>query len=121
MFIGAVVWATFVYFSHLKAGAVSLVVGLIIGFSVRFAGQGVDQSFGVLGATCAAFSWVLGACLCDVAFYAHQFGLTIGAAFGQLGPVGVFTLAPRFFTIRDPIFFVIAVFEGYKFSFRYKI
>jgi hypothetical protein len=119
--LGAVVWAAFVYFTHVKLGAVAIFVGLLVGNTIRFAGQGVDQGFGAFGAACAAFSWVLGTLLCDVAFLAHNSGMTLGATLGQLGLAGTMSLGIKRATLMDIFFLGITLWEGYRFPFRYKI
>ncbi len=118
---GAVLWAVVVYVSGYALGLMAIAVGALVGYAVRVTGKGVDQKFGILGAVCAALGWALGTAFADVAMLAQLENLPFMTAFGQLGANGTVSL---FMTAADPmdiLFLGIAVFEGYKLAFRYRI
>ena len=90
--VGAILWAVFVYLTNMELGLVAIAVGALVGISVREAGRSAHNSFGIIGAVCAAFGWALGTVMCDFAI-------------GRSDAI-------------DLLFLAIAVWEGYKFAKR---
>jgi hypothetical protein len=119
--VGAVLWALVVYLSGYSLGLMAIVVGALAGYAVRTTGKGVDQKFGILGAVCAALGWALGTALADVAMVAQVQNEPFTAALGQLGVGGVESVFMSAADVMDVLFLGIAVFEGYKLSFRYRL
>ena len=119
--VGAIVWAVVVYVSGYALGLMAIVVGAIVGYAVRAAGKGVDQKFGILGAACSALGWALGTALADVAMLAKLENLPFSTAFEQLGANGTVALFMSAADGMDLLFLGIAVYEGWKFAFRYRI
>lgn len=119
--VGAVLWAVVVYVTNYSTGLMAIVVGALVGYAVRTAGKGVDQQFGILGAVLAALGWALGTALADIAMVAKEGQVDATALAGQLGVSGT---AELFMAAADPmdlLFLAIAVWEGYKFAFRYRL
>lgn len=119
--VGAVLWALFVYLTQIKLGLVVVAVGALVGYAIRRAGQGVDKQFGILGGACAAFGWALGTVLCDVAFLAKNVDRPFFDVLASLGIGESVSLAFRAADAMDALFLAIAVWEGYKLSFRYRL
>jgi hypothetical protein len=119
--VGAIFWAGFVYATEYKLGLIAVAVGALVGIAVRKAGNGIDPKFGILGAVCAAFGWALGTILCDVAFLAKDAGRPFLDVLASLGVGESISLGLRAADAMDLLFFAIAVWEGYKFSFRYRV
>lgn len=118
--VGAVLWALFVYFTEMQLGLIAIAVGALTGFAIRYAGQGVDKPFGILGGVCAALGWALGTVLCDIGFAAREAAIPFLEALTRLGFGGSLSLALSASDGMDILFLAIAVWEGYKFSFRYR-
>jgi hypothetical protein len=118
---GAVLWALFVYLTQIKLGLVVVAVGALVGYAIRQTGHGVDKQFGILGAACAAFGWALGTVLCDIAFVAKDVGRPFFDVLTSLGIGESVSLAFRAADAMDLLFLAIAVWEGYKLSFRYRL
>lgn len=119
--VGAVLWAVVVYATGYSTGLMAIVVGALVGYAVRTAGKGVDQQFGILGAVLAALGWALGTALADIAMLAHEGHVEATALAAELGVSGT---AQLFMAAADPmdlLFLTIAVWEGYKFAFRYRL
>jgi hypothetical protein len=116
--VGAVLWAVVVYVTNYEIGLIAVAVGAVVGLAVRQTGQGADQKFGILGAACAALGWGLGTVLGDVALAAGQLGLPFGET---LTTVDLMALVSTLASPMDLLFLGIAVFEGYKLSFRYRL
>jgi hypothetical protein len=59
--------------------------------------------------------------LSDIGFYADTMKLDYGAALGQMNLDLLGRLIPAFFRPMDLLFYAIAIYEGYKFSFKYRL
>jgi hypothetical protein len=118
---GAILWAVVVYVSGYSLGLMAIAVGAIVGYAVRVTGKGVDQKFGILGGVCAALGWALGTALADVAILAKLENLPFGTAFEQLSANGTVSLFMSAADGMDILFLGIAIYEGYKFAFRYRL
>lgn len=118
--LGALLWAAFGYFTGMSLGLVAILIGVLVGYAVRHVGKGVDARFGYLGAACSALGWALGTWLCDVALLAKQVDRPIMDVLGNVGAAGSLNLAVQASDAMDLLFLAIAVWEGYRFSFRYR-
>lgn len=117
---GAVVWAVITVVTKMELGLIAIALGYIVGRAVREAGKGIDMQFGVAGAICALFGCVLGNVLSALAFYAQHNGLDYSALLAQLTPDLVARISSVFFQPMDLIFYAIAIYEGFRFSFKYR-
>jgi len=114
----AFAWAAITYAADMQIGYMAIAAGAAIGVTVRHFGKGIDTRFGILGAALAVGSVLGGNVLAVVAFAARQLDqpfLTTLARFD-------WSVAPRilgnFLGPIDLLFYGIAVYEGYRFSFR---
>ena len=64
--LGAIVWAMFTVATNYQIGYMAIAVGLLVGFSVRYFGAGVDKHFGYIGAILALVGCALGNLLSQV-------------------------------------------------------
>ena len=119
--VGAVLWAVVVYVSGYALGLMAIVVGAVVGYAVSVTGKGVDQKFGILGAVCAALGWALGTLLADIAMLAKMESLSYAETISRLGLDGSVSLFMAAADGMDILFLGIAIYEGYKFAFRYRI
>lgn len=95
-------------------------IGFLVGFAVRIAGKGVTSTYGVIGAIFALLGCLLGNVLSICGF------IETDGEVGYLGvvltfltnPPALFALVRDTFSPMDLLFYGIAVYEGYKFSFR---
>lgn len=118
---GALLWAAVVALTGYALGLIAIAIGAGVGFAVRWAGKGVDQKFGILGAVCAAFGWALGTVMADVAVMAQVADVSWSEVLTRLGPDGIVSLVVSAADMMDVIFLAIAVYEGYRFAFKYKL
>ena len=116
--VGALLWAAFGYFSGMSLGLIAILIGAMVGYSVRRVGKGVAPKFGYLGGACAAMGWALGTWLCDIALLAKEANRPILAVLSSVGFGESLTFAVRAADVMDIVFLAIAVWEGYRFSFR---
>jgi hypothetical protein len=119
--VGAAVWAGVTFATQTKIGLIAVAVGFLVGYAIRVAGKGIDAKFGLLGALCAAFGWALGTVLSDVAFLAQHVNRPFLDVLAQLGPNRITSLATDLAGPMDLLFLGIAVYEGHKFSFKYRL
>ncbi len=118
MIVSGALWAAITVATNYQIGYMAIAVGLIVGFTVRYLGKGIDQIFGIIGAVLALLGCILGNVLSIVGFVADAEGL---GYFETLGIVD-YSLVPGILIESsgpiDLLFYGIAIYEGYKFAFR---
>jgi hypothetical protein len=119
--VGAALWAGTVFATEMKIGLIAVAVGALVGYAIRATGKGIDAKFGVLGAVCAAFGWGLGTVLSDVSFLAKHVGRPYVDVLISMGFERSISFAISAFEPMDLLFLGIAIYEGYKFSLRYRL
>ena len=116
--LGAAVWAGITVVSGYQIGIMAIGVGFLVGFVVRRLGRGVTNTFGIAGAALSLFGCALGNLLAVTALVAAEQGVAFGAALAQLNLELIQQLMVAFFSPMDLLFYAIAVYYGYKLSFR---
>ncbi len=118
--IGGAIWAVVTVTTNFQIGWMAVGVGFLVGYGVRYFGKGVTNTYGIIGA-----SFALAGCLIGNLFTVCGF-----AAAGQSVPyMQVLTavlhnpfmaveMMKASFSPFDLLFYGIAVYEGYKLSFR---
>jgi hypothetical protein len=118
---GAIVWAIFCVLTKMELGLAAVAVGYGVGQAIRVTGKGIDQKFGVLGAICAFIGCLLGNFLTAVALFAQARGFSFFQVLGSFDFELYQRLMTVFFQPMDLLFYAIAIYEGYRFSIRYKV
>jgi len=115
---GAILWALISVSTGYQIGYMAIGVGFIVGFGNRYFGKGIDKTFGYMGALFAFLGCLFGNVFTLIGFVAQNEGLSFtdllfninwGAIPGALGET---------FSPIDLLFYGIAIYEGYRFSFR---
>ena len=119
--LGAAAWAIVTVATEMQLGLMAIAVGYVVGRAIRAVGHGVEERFGYLGAACALMGCVVGDVLSDIAFYAKIRHIGFGQALGDLDIAMLIKLVSTFARPMDLLFYGIAVYEGYKFSFKYRL
>lgn len=118
---GAVLWAVVTVVTKMELGLMAVAIGYLVGQGIRATGKGIDQKFAILGAACALLGCVVGNFLSVIAFFAQLKHFSFFAVLGSFD----FGLYQRLMTISfqpmDLLFYGIAIYEGYRFSLRYKL
>lgn len=116
--VGAGAWALITIITNFQIGWMAVGVGFLVGFAVQKFGKGVDKAFGIAGAVLALLGCVLGNLLtaCGLVAAAQQVSFT--SVLAQLTPSTIAALMGATFSPMDLLFYGIAVYEGYKLSFR---
>ncbi|MGO9484619.1 MAG: hypothetical protein ACLPX9_08555 [Rhodomicrobium sp.] len=119
--VGAVLWAVVTVTTKMELGLMAVAVGYLVGQAIKAAGQGVDAKFGYLGAACGFLGCAGGNVLSSIAFFAQARSLSFAQTLDVLSPDLVTRLAKATFDPIDLLFLAIGVYEGYVFSFKYRI
>jgi hypothetical protein len=115
---GAIIWAMITVATGYQIGYMAVGVGFLVGFAVRFSGKGLDNIYGIIGAAFALFGCLLGNFLSVVGFIAEAEGMDYFEVLTVLDFAFIPDLMIETFSPMDLLFYAIAVYEGYKFSFR---
>ena len=116
--VGAVVWALTTALTQYQIGFMAIGVGFLVGFAVRRMGQGVDQVFGYFGAGLSLFGCVLGNLLTTCIITSQQEGIALSQVLASLNPAVAVEIMKYTFSPIDLLFYGLAAYYGYKFSFR---
>jgi len=118
--IGAAIWAAITVTTKYQIGWMAVGVGFLVGFAVRLLGKGMQKSFGIAGAVLALAGCLLGnlmtACGLVAADQSASFLAVLLATLRQ--PAVAVGLLGALFSPMDVLFYGIAIYEGYRFSFR---
>jgi hypothetical protein len=116
--VGAAAWAGITVITGGQIGFMAIGVGFLVGYAVRIAGKGLTAVFGVVGAGFALVGCALGNLFAVTALVAQNEGVAFLEAVGQLNPEFIQDLMVAFFSPMDLLFYAIAIYEGYRLSFR---
>lgn len=116
--IGAGVWAAITVATQFQIGWMAVGVGVLVGLTLRHLGKGVDPIFGVAGAALSLFGCLLGNLLSVCGFVAAEMGISIFEVVARLNVSVATEMLIGTFSPIDLLFYAIAVYEGYKLSFR---
>ena len=116
--LGAILWAMITVATEYQIGYMAIAIGLGVGFTMRYTGKGVDQIFGISGALIAVGSCLLGNFFSIMGFYANMEQVQLFDVFLSFDYSYLPTVMAESFSGMDVLFYGIAGYEGYKFSFR---
>lgn len=116
--VGGVIWAAITLATDYQIGYMAVAVGFLVGYAIRTIGKGLDTIFGVMGAVLALFGCLLGNLLSIVGYIAKAQELGYFETMGMIDYSLVPELMIASFSPMDLLFYGIAIYEGYKFSFR---
>ena len=116
--IGAILWGVISVLTGYQIGYMAIAIGAGVGFSMRYFGKGIDQVFGITGGLIAILSCLFGNFFSIIGYIANNESLGYIETFtmfnyGELIPIMTSTFSPM-----DLLFYAIAGYQGYKFSFR---
>jgi len=118
----AILWAIITVTTKHQIGYMAIAIGFVVGFAVNFAGKSIDKIYGIIGAAGALLGCVLGNFLSQVGFVAQdpEIGLSFFNTLKVLLSNMQLTIEimKETFSPVDLLFYGIAIYEGYRFSFR---
>jgi hypothetical protein len=116
--IGAFLWSIISISTGYQIGYMAIAVGLGVGFGIRRYGKGIDPVFGVIGASIALFSCLLGNFFAFIGIIAGIHGLGFFETLLRFDYSQVTTLMKETFQPIDLLFYGTALYTGFRFSFR---
>lgn len=116
--ISAIIWAAISIATEHQIGYMAILVGVLVGFSVRFFGAGIDQKFAYLGSILSLIGCLLGNLFTQIGFIAHAYSYGYFEVLSYLSLKDMVSIIAESFSPMDLFFYSIAIFEGYKFSCR---
>jgi hypothetical protein len=111
-------WAAITVVTEYQIGYMAVAVGFGVGYAVRYAGQGLDQIFGITGAALSLLGCLLGNFFSLVGFAAKSQDLNFFEILAAIDYGMVPAAMAEAFSPMDVLFYGIALYQGYKFSFR---
>ena len=116
--VGGVAWAAVTVITGYQIGWMAVGVGFLVGYSVRYLGKGIDTIFGVIGAALALLGCLLGNFFSLIGFASKQENIGVFDILSSIDYNIVPQAMMEAFSPMDLLFYGIAVYEGYRFSFR---
>lgn len=117
-FVSAFLWALITAFTGYKIGWMSVGVGFLVGFAVRTFGKGIDTIYGVVGGSLSLLGCMIGNVLAVCIVASSALGVPVIAMLSKMNLGLAIKLLRLDFGPLDILFYGIAIYEGYKFSFR---
>lgn len=114
----AILWAVITFLSNFQIGLMAIALGCAVGFAVKRFGNGTTKIFGVVSATEALVGCLGGNLLALCAAISKDQGIPFIDILFRLTPDLAMSLMIKTFDGMDIIFYGIAVYEAYKFSFK---
>jgi hypothetical protein len=114
--IGASIWAAITVSTGYQIGWIAVGVGILVGYAVRIAGQGVTVAFSIIGAVFALVGCVLGNLLAGISVIADELEIGFFDALLNFDYSVSFEILGAMFSPMDLLFYGIAIWEGFKFA-----
>jgi len=116
--IGAIIWAVITATTKYQIGWMAVGIGFLVGVAVRYFGKGIDQKFGIVGAVLSLLGCLAGNFLFVVVLVAQSENIPILSLLANSNLEIIFAVIANTFEVIDLLFYGIAVYAGYRFSFR---
>lgn len=116
--VGALLWSVITVTTGFQIGYMAIAIGAGVGLSMRYVGKGIDQKFGITGGFIALISCLLGNFFSLVGIIANSESLGYLETLTMLNYSEILPIMSSTFSVMDLVFYGIAAYEGYKFSFR---
>ena len=116
--VSALLWAVITASTGYQIGYMALAVGFLVGYAVRIGGKGIDPVFGVIGAVLAFLGCLAGNFFSNIKFLADTLSIGYFDVFSALPFDMMVDMMVHTFSVIDILFYGIAIYEGYKSSFR---
>ena len=115
--IGAAAWAYITVTTNQVIGLVAAAIGLLVGFAVRIFGKGITPVFGVIGASLSLLGCLAGKLLASCMYISRKKSIPLADLLARLDPQAVIDLLASTYRPMDLVFYGIAVYIGYQYSF----
>ncbi len=115
---GAIIWGLITVVTGFQIGFMALAIGAGVGLGVRKLGKGIDRIFGYWAAIIALISILLGNFLSIIGFVANYNEMGYIETLFLFDYSLLITIMAEAFSFIDLVFYAIALYTGYIFSFR---
>ncbi len=116
--LGAGLWGVITAVTKYQIGWMAVGVGFLVGMAVRTFGKGIDKSFGIAGAAISVLGCMAGNLLAICIMISQQQQVPFSQILSGLTPEVATRLMKATFNPMDLLFYGLAVYAGYRFSFR---
>ncbi len=116
--IGGLLWAVITVITEYQIGFMAVGVGFLVGYAVRTFGKGITPTFGYIGAIFALVGCLLGNLFTQVGFIGAEYDASYIDILLNMDMELMKTIYTETFSPIDLLFYGIAIFQGYKISFR---
>jgi hypothetical protein len=111
-------WAVISAMTGYQVGFMSIGVGYLVGIAIRAVGKGIDPVYGVVGAVLSLFGCLAGNLLTVSWYIAANENVSYWQLLSALTPAGIYQIMAATFDPMDILFYAIALYFGYRYSFR---
>ena len=115
--VGAVAWCLISVSTGYQIGYMAIGVGFLVGYAMR-QGKGVTPIFGIIGAALALVSCVLGDFFSIIGLIAKEYEISYWEVFTGFEVIEMISMVVDNLASMTALFYCIALYEGYKLSFR---
>lgn len=115
--VGAVAWCLISISTGYQIGYMAIGVGFLVGYAVR-QGKGVTPVFGIIGAALALVSCVMGDFFSIIGLIGKEYEISYWEVLTGLEVKEMISMLTDNLASMTIVFYGIAVYEGYKLSFR---
>jgi len=116
--VGALIWAGVTYATEYQIAWMAVGIGFLVGLAIRQFGAGVDVSFGIAGAVLSLIGCLSGNILTYCIFIAKEEGVQVSEVISHLDLQITMELLIDTFSPLDILFYGLALYYGYKYSFH---
>jgi len=116
--IGAAAWAVVTVATGYQIGWMAVGVGFLAGYGVRLMGKGISKQFGIVGAILSLLGCLAGNLFSVCAMVSKHEDISFFDILVRLNPEIIVDVFKTTFSPMDLFFYAIAIYEGYRFSFR---
>lgn len=116
--IGAIIWGIVSVWLDRQIGWMAIGIGALVGLGVRFLGKGTSIKFGIAGALLAVIGCLAGNAMMIYILIAREYSLSLWYVITNLNVSDLFTFIREAFQWIDILFYILALYAGYRFSFH---
>jgi len=116
--VGGGLWAVITVFTDHQIGWMAIGIGVLVGFTVRLCGKGFDQIYGIIGAVLSLLGCLIGNILTIIIVLSTNQNIPILQLLMSLDIKVTTEIMINTFQLMDVLFYGIAIYEGYRFSFN---
>lgn len=116
--VGALAWGAITAFTKYQIGFMAVGVGFLTGCGVRYLGKGMDQIYGFVGAVLSLAGCLAGNLFATVLTVSAHEHIPLAMIATRMSPDLAWTMLVGTFTPMDLLFYGLAVYFGYKYSFH---